>query len=154
MGSVLLQEDEESLSPLSCLRRFVARHCRMWCWKHASSAAALPRRIRLLNLLKLLLKAMAVVLEKKWVQINVGPELTLTSCMTNAVPRGLLAGSVWALMSGWKQVQLRHGWRRGKGDARGTNAGVISANYSCLAGCLRTGSSERTLWWHFPRVLQ
>lgn len=37
---------------------------------------------------------------KKWVQINVGPELTLTSCVTNAVPRGLLAGSVWALMSG------------------------------------------------------
>lgn len=104
MGSLLLQEGEQALSPLSCLSRFVARLCKMWGWKRASSAAALARRIWLLNLLKLPLEAMAVVLgkkkKKKRVQINVGPELTLTSCVTNAVPRGLLAGSVWALMSG------------------------------------------------------
>lgn len=44
---------------------------------------------------------MAVVLgKKKRVQINVGPVLTLTSGVTNAVPSGLLAGSVWAIMSG------------------------------------------------------
>ena len=64
MGSLLLQEEEQSLSPLSGLSRFVARHCRIWCWKRASSAAAFAKRIWLLNLLKLPLKAMAVVLEK------------------------------------------------------------------------------------------
>ena len=38
--------------------------------------------------------------KKRGVQINAGLELTLTSCVTNALPRGVLAGSVWALMPG------------------------------------------------------
>lgn len=57
MGSLLLQEGGQALSPLSCLSLFVARLCKMWGWKRASSAAALARRIWLLNLLKLPLKA-------------------------------------------------------------------------------------------------
>lgn len=44
---------------------FIARCCRTWCWKRASSAAAPANRIWLLNLLKFLLKAMTVVLGKK-----------------------------------------------------------------------------------------
>lgn len=58
MESLLLQGDEQSLSPPGCLSCFVARHRRIWCWERTSSAAALARRIWLLNLLKVALEKM------------------------------------------------------------------------------------------------